>query len=323
MPTEERTPETAPGADAAKTKTRIAVLPQLDDHTREAVRNAGGSTVRLEEAQALVWNTSNMDGFPAELPDAVRWVQLPSAGVEKWVDAGVIDGKRQWTSAAGAYALPVAEHAMMLLLAGIRRFPDMVGATTWKKEQLWSQVGTLAGSTVAIIGCGSIGRALIPMLSAMGASVVAVNRSGRAVDGAERTIAADDAVSVWSQADHFIIAAPATDATRHLVGAEQFAGMRPHSWVVNVARGGLIDDDALLEALEAGQLAGAALDVTDPEPLPEGHPFWEHPHVIITPHVANPLAALKENLRLRVAENLSRFAYNEPLLGAVDIQRGY
>lgn len=204
---------------------------------------------------------------------ATRFGSLGAVAVRRhraWFDAGVIDDKRVWTSAAGAYAGNVAEHTMMLLLAGVRSLPEQLAAQSWRKEEFDPRVGTLQGSTVAIIGCGGIGRALIPYLAASRVKVIAITRSGTPVEGASETLSADRTGEIWSKADHFVIAAPSTSATRHLVGKAELDQMSESSWIVNIARGTLVDTDALVDALEAGSIGGAALDVTDPEPLPDG-----------------------------------------------------
>jgi D-3-phosphoglycerate dehydrogenase len=176
----------------------------------------------------------------------------------------------------------------------------------------------LEGSTVAIIGAGGIGRELIRLLEPHDVQILAVTRSGR--DG---TIPVERLGEVWAQADHFVIAAPATDGTRHLVGADELAQMRPHSWIVNIARGSLIDSDALVAALRDERIGGAALDVTEPEPLPDDHPLWDEPRALITPHVANPQHAMDRDLAKRVRENVERFAAGEELLAPVSRDRGY
>jgi D-3-phosphoglycerate dehydrogenase len=150
-----------------------------------------------------------------------------------------------------------------------------------------------------------------------------VTRRGLEIDGADRTLSADHLSEVWGTADHFIIGAPATDATRHLVGAPELAQMKPHSWIVNIARGSLIDTDALVEALREERIGGAALDVTDPEPLPDGHPLWELERAIITPHVANPYSAQLIKLAERVRENVGRFVAGHELLTPIEQERGY
>lgn len=229
----------------------------------------------------------------------------------------------EFTSAAGAFAATVAEHALALLLAGVRALPEHLEARSWEQEHLMGRVGTLRGATVTIVGAGGIGRALIPMLAALGAEVVAVNRSGRPVPGAIRTLPVSALDEVWSNTDHVVVAAPATPATRHLVGSAELAKLPTHSWVVNVARGSLVDTDALVEALRTGSIAGAGLDVTDPEPLPDGHPLWGLTNAIITPHDSNPTVLRENAYAEHVAANVARFVAGEPLIARVNPTQGY
>jgi len=290
----------------------VHVAPESDRAIEEATTAAGGQIGALDEADALVWLDSNPDSFPEALPDGIRWVQLPSAGVESWL--GKTDADRLWTSAAGAYGLPVAEHALALMLAGTRRLADCARAQTWTAPP----ARPLDGSTVAIVGAGGIGRALIALLEPLDVEVLAVTRRGR--DG---TLPASRLSEVLPAADHVVIAAPATPDTRHIIGARELEAMRDDAWLVNVARGSLVDTDALVAALAAGSIGGAALDVTDPEPLPDGHPLWTEPRALITPHVANPPATLRRYLAQHVGENVRRFAAGEELLALIDPDAGY
>jgi phosphoglycerate dehydrogenase-like enzyme len=290
----------------------VHVAPEPDRAIEEAIHAAGGEIGPLERADGLVWVGSNPDEFPDALPERVRWVQLPSAGVEQWLDR--IDRQRQWTSATSAFGPPVAEHALMLMLAGSRRLADFARATTWTRPP----IRPLEGATVAIIGTGSIGRALIELLEPFRAQVLAVTRRGR--DG---TIPIERVGDVWPHAHFVVIAAPATPATRHLVGAAELAAMREDAWLVNVARGSLVDTDALVAALAESSIAGAALDVTDPEPLPDGHPLWIEPRALITPHVANPDSTLSQYLAYLVRENVARLDAGEPLSSLIDPDAGY
>jgi phosphoglycerate dehydrogenase-like enzyme len=286
--------------------------PESDRAVEEAILAAGGRIGPPDEADALVWLDSNPKSFPGTLPNGIRWVQLPSAGVETWL--GRIDAKRLWTSAAGAYGLPVAEHALALMLAGARRLADCARASTWTAPP----AVPLDGSTVAILGAGGIGRALMRLLEPLDVRVIAVTRRGR--DG---TLPADRMHEALPDAQHVVIAAPATAGTRHLIGARELEAMRDDAWLVNVARGSLVDTEALVDALARGAIAGAALDVTDPEPLPDGHPLWSEPRALITPHIANPDAALPRYLARHVQENVARFAKGEPLLSVIDPESGY
>lgn len=296
------------------TDTPVAIAPEVDEHIAAAVTAAGGRLVDLDDAEVLVWLGGN-DDFPT-LPDAVRWVALRLAGIEAFIDAGIIDDRRQWTNASGFYAENVAEHALALLLAGLRRIPVAV-RDGWDKDAIDPAVRSVHGSTVGIVGAGGIGRSLIPRLRACGAQVIAVNHSGRPVDGAERTVPADRLAEVWSQVDHVVIAAPSTAQTRHIVDADALAALPSHAWVVNVARGTLVDQAALLDAVRSGAIAGAALDVTDPEPPTPDDPILHEPGIIVTPHVANPSSGLTRTLAPWIAENLRRFRAGDELLSTV------
>ncbi|AZZ80629.1 hydroxyacid dehydrogenase [Gordonia alkanivorans] len=298
----------------------VAVEPNRDEHLVAAVEGAGGTIVGLDEARVLVWIGPPAE-FP-ELPDAVEWVALKTAGIEDFLDAGLLDNRRVWTNAAGFYAENVAEHALALLLAGLRQINTAV-TRHWDKERIDTSVRSLHGSTVAIIGAGGIGASLGPRLKACGARVVAVNRSGRDVPGADEVRRSSELDSVWSSVDHVVLAAPSTAKTRHMINAETLAALPSHAWVVNIARGPLVDEEALYRALVDGEIAGAALDVTDPEPPAEDHPLWSLPNVIITPHVANPASGLTREMAPWLAENVRRFAAGEELISVVTPGRDY
>ena len=300
---------------------RIHLGPGHDDHLAAAIVSGGGTLSELDEADALVWD-GGAEEFP-DLPDNVRWVQLTYAGIEPFFRTGVIDDRRVWANASGVYADNVAEYAVGALLVGLRQFHASVTARTWNKDVLDPRVRTLHGSTVAIVGAGGIGRAMIPRLHAFGADVVAVNRSGRPVDGAKVTLPADRTSEVWSTADHFVVAAPATAETDRLVDAAALEAMPESAWLVNVARGNLVDTDALVEALRDGVIAGAVLDVTDPEPLPDGHPLWDLDNAVITPHIANTRSRLTQTFAPTLEENVRRFIAGEELIAQVDPNAGY
>lgn len=302
------------------TSLRVAVEPVPDEHLVAAVEETGGTVAPLDEAQVLVW-IGGPDGFP-ELPGSVEWVALSTAGIERFVDAEVLDDGRVWTNASGFYARGVAEHVLALLLGGTRQIVRS-SKTRWAKNDVDPAVRTLSGSTVAIIGAGGIGRELTPLLKACGATVLAVNRSGRSVVGADITVAADRTDEAFSQSDHIVLAAPDTPETRHMIDDRTLAMLKPHSWIVNVARGPLIDETALYRALTSGVIGGAALDVTDPEPPAVDDPLFDLDNVVITPHVANPSGRLTAEMAPYLAENLRRYAAGEELLALVSAGRGY
>lgn len=298
----------------------IYVGPQAADELEAAVTGAGGRVVASpREATGMVWFGGSPQGFRDVVHPGVRWVQLPAAGVESWFAAGAIDTERVFTSAAGCYAPAVAEHTLALMLVGSRRLHELARARTWTRPE----PRVLAGATVAIVGCGGIGTALIELLAPLRTTVLAVTRSGREVPGAVLSVAPDRLHEVLTQADHVVVAAPSTSATRFLVGAPELAVMRPGSWLVNIARGSLVDTDALVEALAAGSIGGAALDVTDPEPLPDGHPLWDEPRALITPHSANPGSLQVPALAVRVRRNTESFLSGRQLEGVVDVAAGY
>lgn len=301
----------------------------------QAVRDGGGRVVTVEQAEAIVWR-GKPDGLKPLLSDRIRWVQLPSAGIERWLESGLIDAgdgtgaaqaggaagpRRLWTAATGAYGPVTGEHAFALLLAGFRRLHECARAQEWQGDALAGH--SLRGATVVLVGTGGIGQALTRFLAPFGATVLAVNRSGRPLEGAAETVPFTRAAELWPRADAVVLCAPATPATHHLVDATVLAALPDHAWLVNVARGPLVDTDALVAALADGTIAGAALDVTDPEPLPADHPLWREPRALISPHTANPKAPLQEALAARIRDNVARLREGRELLGVIDVARGY
>ena len=298
----------------------IYVGPDPDERLEAAVRAGGGRLVGPDEAVGVVFHSDADD--PAQsaalVTDRTRWVQLPHAGIERWTAAGLIGRDPVWTSAAGAYGPQVAEHAFALMLAGAKELPVAARATSWERHP-----GRMfAGSTVALVGYGGIGRCLLPMLAPFGCRVLAVTDSGP-VEGADVTVARADYRETLPEADYVVLLAALTPQTRGMIGAAELDLMRDDAWLINVGRGGLIVTDDLVAALHEGRIGGAALDVTDPEPLPEGHPLWSLPNALITPHVANPQEAHDAALAERVTENVRRFVAGEPLLGVIDPEAGF
>jgi phosphoglycerate dehydrogenase-like enzyme len=161
------------------------------------------------------------------------------------------------------------------------------------------------------------------MLAPLGATVLAVTRSGRQVPGAHVSVDPSGMADALRRADYVVLAAPTTARTRAMIGATELELMKPTGWLVNVGRGALVDTDALVAALRAGGIGGAALDVTDPEPLPDGHPLWTEPRVLITPHSANSESLLLPELAKRVRENTEHFLAGRPLVGVIDTAIGY
>lgn len=252
----------------------------------------------------------------------ISWVQLPYAGVENFLPVARKYPNVTFTSAKGTYAPPVAEHALALTLALLRHLPERIRATSWGA----TYGTTLDGAKVVIIGGGGIGEELVRLFSTWHTTITVVRRSNQPVAGADRTVTSDRLNEVLPDADVVVIAAAATPETRHMFGAEQFEIMDDQAVLVNIARGSLIDTDALVAALADRHIRSAGLDVTDPEPLPDGHPLWEEPNCIITPHTADTPEMVIPLLDERIVRNLTALAEGKTpasLEGLVDVDAGY
>ncbi|WP_166852164.1 D-isomer specific 2-hydroxyacid dehydrogenase family protein [Isoptericola sp. BMS4] len=308
----------------------VTVAPEAPPWAARAVTDAGARLVPVgPRTEGLVWfGPLGVAGLGETLAAAprTRWVQLPSAGVDAALEAGLIDGRAggvTWTSAKGAFAEPVAEHALALTLAALRRLPERARARTWGDE-----AGTsLYDARVLVVGAGGIARAFLRLLAPFRARTTVVRRHPVAVPGADRVVAGDQLASTLieelARADVVVLAAALTPRTRALLGPAEIAAMRPGATLVNVARGALVDTDALVAALRSGHLGAAALDVTDPEPLPDGHPLWDLPTALVTPHTADTPEMVDPLLRRRVERNLARFVAGDGLEGVVDPTAGY
>ncbi len=271
-------------------------------------------------AEAVVWtDAKDAPGLRAVL-DArpeIRWVQLPWAGIEPFVD--VLDHDRRWTCGKGVYADPVAEHALMLALAGMRGLGTYARVSGWEKPEGVN----LLGADVVVVGGGGIAESFVRLLAGFDCTITVVRRSDTPFAGATRTVTFDQLDQVLPTAALVVLALPLTPETECLFDRRLLGLMSPSSWLVNVARGRHIVTDDLVAALREGVLAGAGLDVTDPEPLPDGHPLWSLPNCIITPHVGNTPAMAVPLLGARVTENVRRFIAGDDLVGPVDVVAGY
>ena len=308
----------------AKTEPRIAIAPVSEPGIEAAVTRGGGVLAPADQADGVIWvNPRDPDGLKDLLASSpATWVQLPFAGIESFFAAGVIDPSLTWTCAKGAYGHACAEHALALMLAGSRRLAHHARERRWEEPGLGSPERRLKGATLLIVGLGGIGRALADIVRPLGMRVVGTSRSGRAADGVEAH-PSSRLGDLLGDADFVAICAALTEETRGLMSTAEFSAMKPQAWLVNVARGGIVDTDALVAALTQGEIAGAALDVTDPEPLPPEHPLWTMDNVLITPHVANTWDMALPELRELVYANVSRYARGEELVGLVDPALGY
>ncbi len=290
------------------------------DWLAEAVIAGGAQLVPVDDAEAIVWaDARKVDALASALDDAdgIRWVQLPFAGIENFVDH--LDHDRVWTCGKGVYAEPVAELALTLGVAGLRNVGVYARASAWS-----GPAGrNLLNGNVTILGGGGITESLVRLLQPWNCRITVVRSQVQAMDGVDDVLEADRYADALPGADLVVLALALTPDTEAMFGAEEFALMEDHAWIVNVARGRHIVTDDLVDALRHGTIGGAALDVTDPEPLPADHPLWSLPNCIITPHVGNTPEMAKPLLAERVTENVRRFGRGEELLGLVDVDAGY
>ncbi len=287
---------------------------------RTAIEGAGAEVVELADAEAIVWTSPTGADRLIETVQAApeaHWVQLPWAGVEPF--ASVFDHDHVWTCAKGVYAEPVAEHILMLALAGMRGMGTFARATSWGTPH----GRNLLGARVVILGGGGITESLLRLLGPFGCDVTVLRRHAEPMDGATRVGTLDDLDDALPTADLVVLALALTPETTGVLDARRLALMAPTAWIVNLGRGSHIVTDALVDALSSRSIGGAALDVTDPEPLPDGHPLWSLENCLITPHSGNTPDMAAPLLWARVAENVRRFAAGQPLIGRVDPDLGY
>ena len=286
----------------------------------DAVVEGGAEIAEPADATAVVWtNARDAEGLGrllAEHPH-LDWVQVPFAGIENFVP--YVDDTRTWTCGKGVYAEPVAELALTLTLAGMRNVAAYSRANGWT-----GPVGrNLTGARVTVLGGGGITESLLRMLGPFGCHVTVVRRNVEHMDGADDVVGTENLVDALVGADVVILALSLTAETRGIIGRAELEVMENHAWIVNVARGGHIVTDDLVWALQNDVIGGAALDVTDPEPLPDGHPLWSMPNCIITPHVGNTPEMAVPLLSERIRENVRRYVSGEEFIGLVDPESGY
>jgi phosphoglycerate dehydrogenase-like enzyme len=287
-----------------------------------AVEAGGATVVEVGSADGLVWTDPADPAGLGALLDAnpqIAWVQLPWAGIEPYVEVVQAHAERTWTCAKGVYAEPVAEHALALALAGLRQVGRYARAETWTRG-----VGVnLLGARVVVLGGGGITESFLRMLGPFGCDVTVVRRTPQPMEGAARVVGEDELDRALEGATLVVLALALTPSTTGILDRRRLALLDSQAWVVNVARGAHIVTDDLVAVLAEGRIGGAGLDVTDPEPLPDGHPLWSEPRCIVTPHTANTMEMAIPLLGDRVRENVRRRIAREPLLGMVDPAAGY
>jgi phosphoglycerate dehydrogenase-like enzyme len=305
-------------------------------------------TIRKNWPEMKVVHLPDYDRLPEELPDTdifvgyslrakqlkdarkLKWIHSTAAGVAQLMYPELREAGVLVTNPSGVFSVPMAEHTMGLILALARNFPDAVrqqDKAIWSQQELWDKPQRLAevnGQVLLIVGYGSIGRELAKRAKAFGMRVWGMTRSGNG-DGnyVERIFPAARLHEALPEADYVVIAAPETAETRHLIGAAELAKMKPGARLINVGRGSLLDEAALIWGLKSGALGGAAIDVAQTEPLPRESPLWKTPNLLITPHTS----ALSDRLWVRqsalLVELLERWFDGREMFNQVDVTRGY
>jgi phosphoglycerate dehydrogenase-like enzyme len=302
---------------------RVAIGPlPAAPWAESAAVEAGAEIVEAGDAEALLWMSPGDPGALSEVlahAPGICWVHLRWAGIEAFAQAGFFRDGRLWTCGKGVFADAVAEHALALGLAGLRGLPARV-----RTPGSGAPPGSsLLGGRVTVLGGGGIATALARLLTPFRVSLTVVRRTSTPFPAAARTLTSDRVDEALPGADLVILALPLTAETVGLIGASQLRRMESHAWLVNVARGAQVVTADLVTALLEGWIGGAALDVTDPEPLPPDHPLREIDRCVITPHIASNTEATLPAVGARIVENVRRFAAGEPLVGTIDADAGY
>ncbi len=253
----------------------------------------------------------------------LRWYHTPAAGVDRLLEIPEFRARGiTLTNNSGSYDIQIAEHVLAFVFEAAKRlhlYRDQQRRHEWK-DQVHAE---LRGETMVVYGAGSIGAEVVRLASAVGMRVVAVRRSGATVPGAERAVTPDRLADAAAEADYLVVAAPLTAATRGAISREVLARMKPTAWVVNIARGAIVDEEALITALRERRIGGAALDTFVEEPLPPESPLWSLENAIITPHTSNSSPNVRARTLALFVENVRRYKAHEPLLNRVDYDAGY
>jgi len=270
------------------------------------------------------------EGVPREwlarMPQ-LKWYAQYGAGVD-WLLSypDIRDSDFLMTNGSGIHAVPISEHIIGMMLALSRQFPR---ALRQQMQSAWDRsiaqtTFELAGKTMVLVGVGAIGERTARLASALGMRVIGVRRNPeRGAEGVERMVAPPDLHQVLPKADFLVLTIPLTPETRHLIGESELSLLKSPSYLINIGRGGTIDQEAMIGALRQGRLAGAGLDVFDPEPLPTDSPLWGMENVLITPHVSGFTPARSERAWALFSDNLERYLSDQPLRNLVDKQLGY
>jgi phosphoglycerate dehydrogenase-like enzyme len=298
----------------------------------------GHTFIQLQNYDRVPEEISDTDVFigwslrPEQFADArkLRWIHSPAAAVHQLMYPELIKSSVALTNSTGIHGPVVAEHAIAVLLALAKRLPQAMQYQTkheWSQDQLWHgspPPREVSDSTVLIVGMGSIGREFAARAKALGMKILAIRENpAKGLEGADAVYGSSQIDEVLPQADYVLLCTPVTPATTGIMNAARLSKMKPGAYLINVARGPLIDEAALLDALQHRRIAGAALDVFNEEPLPANSPFWSLDNILITPHTAAVTDRLWERHYRLIVDNMKRFLTGQRLLNEVDKSRGY
>jgi phosphoglycerate dehydrogenase-like enzyme len=287
----------------------------------EVAATADQAVPALAEADMLITFGQMIKNLKLDLAVArkLQWVQALGTGLDGITDQPALQPNVTVTSLHGVHGAPVSEAALASMLALARDLPGFVRAQDQHQWKRWP-AKLLQGKTVAILGIGVIAEALAPKCKALGMTVVGITSSPRQVAGFDRVHPVGELLPVLGAADHFVLLTPYSAATHQMIGAKAFAAMKPSAYLINLARGGVVDETALIEALRSKQIAGAALDVFNQEPLPADNPLWTFPNVIITTHQGG-FCDTYPDLAMPMLEHNIRCFLNGDLNGMMNVAR--
>lgn len=260
----------------------------------------------------------------------LNWIHSSAAGIGGLMIPEVLASDVLITNARGIYSPVIAEHTLGVILVFSRRLLDAYRFQLqhrWDGEALWSlkpSMGVVVGKTLGLIGFGSIGQEIAKRARALGMRILAMKKNPAVeTELADRVFSLEARHELLRESDFVVLALPHTPETKHVIGKAELDVMKPTAYLINVGRGKLVDEAALLEALRENRIAGAGLDVFETEPLPPDHPLWDAPNVLITPHAASNFPEYWPRNRALIEENIRRFQAGEPLLNLVDKKQGY
>ncbi len=318
---------------------------QLDD--RRCRTSAEAAALIAEGCEILFSPPLLVPDGVVRLSPRLKWIQLTSAGADRMRALGVLDSAVQVTTVSGIHCTPMAEYVIASMLAYAHRLHVSIRAQTRKQwlgpgwlatAPFLGAVDELRGKALGVLGYGSVGREVARLARVFGMRILALKRnpevrrdSGWCPPGLgdpegvipERFFGPEERRAMLAECDYVVVVLPLTEATEKFLGRRELAALRPHAYLVNVGRGGLIDQPALVEALSSGRLGGAGLDVFEPEPLPPESPLWEMENVIVTPHMAGVFRGYFDAAASLFADNLRRFFAAQPLVNPVDPAAGY